>query len=400
MKLYKDDKIFNPETSRYVKKSGTVGRRLERMTDDEYNQLGDGAGAGASTEEGGVKEFSQDQTKILNPKTQRFVAVSGATGRKLLKMSNEDYEKLKGGAPAPKKKPVKRSEALKQVIREQQAKTIVRGVRRSDEIMNEARDRIQQVVQENPEVAIIPPSRTIRDVAQALARGQMQEIMPVPLERQDTELEQYQEPSQEGANYLDILLNVADVLDEITEQLEEQELEQEEIENILSNLVEQVIREERMAEIKNIKEELKKEQEMDEEVWNDQEYDLYALEPVQDDTPEYRNTWEDAVNRLNELVVEEFGEDGVEEKKEEEEAKEEAKEEGQVFDELTTAMGMDNMGEEEKRERNIDDAIEQLGRNLMNLEFLDSGRGAYMATNTVPDPHKNAFDHIEENKKK
>ena len=61
MKLYKDNgtKIFNPETSRYVKKSGTVGRRLERMSDQEYNQLGDWAGAGA----GSSIHFGYDRQK-------------------------------------------------------------------------------------------------------------------------------------------------------------------------------------------------------------------------------------------------------------------------------------------------------------------------------------------------
>jgi len=496
MKLYKDDKIFNPETGRYVKKSGTVGRRLERMSVDEYNELGGGAGAGAGAEEGGVKVFSQDRSKIMNPKSNRMVAVSGATGRKLLRMSNDEYEKLKGGAPAPKK-PVKRSDILKRVIREQQAGVLVRGVQRADQLRDEARqeqeevgeeeqkgeeiprgtsirdtaralaarEEIAEVIQENPEVAIIPPSRTIRDVAraivsddrglaEALARSLAEEqVRPEPpaFERQVTDVDQYRPPglqrqdtdpgsfrppelqrqiteesryrppaglerqvteptmpAQEGTNYLDILLNVADVLDEITEKLEEEEEAKEvgmtaqDIDDLIFNEIQDTIRLERARELTRITREYFKEQDLIEEEMKYVYDDFYGLEPVEDDTTEYKNDWNEAVNRLNELVEEEFGvEVGVEESKEVgiEEAKEEAKEEGQVFDDLTTEMGMQNMGDEEKRERTIDDSIENLRRNLMNLEFLDSGRGAYMSTNSVPDPHMDAFDHIAQSKK-
>ena len=496
MKLYKDNKtkIFNPVTARYVKISGAVGRRLERMSDTEYNELR--GGAGTSTQEGGVKIFSEDRQKIYNPKTKRMVAVDGTTGRKLLRMSNDDYEKLKSVQPEPKKTstkkpaPKKRSEALKKVIREEQAKTIVRGVRRADQIRARARqeqevgdrldelieqefgveeekeeakeeakeevprghsirdtaravaaqEEIEEVIQENPEVTQIPRGRTIRDIARALARGdyfeldaiaraipqprpafersvtelvpfvdqpileraETTETMPaVPdtrpvLERQTTELEQYQEPpipSQEGANQLDILLNVADVLDEITEKLEEQEQEEKAAE-MVAREVENNIRKERMAEMKRIKEELEKAEEIEEQVWNDANFDLYALEPVEDDTAEYKNSWEDAVDELNELVEEEFGV---------EESKEEAKEQGQVFDDLTTAMGQENMGEEvkeeEKRQMTAEEAIEGLRRNLMNLEFLDSGRAPYQSASSVPDPHLDAFSHIAESKK-
>jgi len=495
MKLYKDNKtkIFNPVSGRYVSTTGSIGRRLERMSDAEYNELrgGAGAGAGAGTQEGGVKIFSQDQAKIYNPKTKRMVAVAGTLGRKLLKMSNEEYEKLKGAQPEPKKPaPKKRSEALKKVIREEQAKTIVRGVRRADEIRERARqeqevgdkldelieqefgveeekeeakeeakeevprghsirdtaravaaqEEIEEVIQENPEVTQIPRGRTIRDIARALARGdyfeldaiaraipqprpafersvtelvpfvdqpileraETTETMPaVPdtrpvLERQITQLEQYEEPpipSQEGANTLDILLNVADVLDEITEKLEEQEQEEKAAE-MVTREVENNIRKERMAEMKRIKEELEKAEEIEEQVWNDANFDLYALEPVEDDTAEYKNSWEDAVDELNELVEEEFGV---------EESKEEAKEEGQVFDDLTTAMGQENMGEvkeEEKRQMTAEEAIEGLRRNLMNLEFLDSGRAPYQSASSVPDPHLDAFSHIAAESKK
>jgi len=513
MKLYKDNgtKIFNPETGRYVKKSGTVGRRLERMTNDEYNALGAGAGAGAgaSAEEGGVKVFSNDKTKIMNPSSNRFVAVAGALGRKLLRMSNQEYTALKTGAPAPKK-PVKRSEALQQVIREQQAGTIVRGVRRGDQVRGRARNRenpparsignvaqalrrdrevvqddvpedvaenpparsignvaqalarereveqddirmadnppaqpvrnwdrsidgdvalaarVREVVQENPEVAIIPPGRNIRDVANALARGGMPEMLaleravtdeipfvdqpvlerdntdpssyrPPELQRQVTELDQYQEPSQEGASYLNILLNVADVLDEITEQLEEEEEAKEvgmtaqDIDDLIFNEIQDTIRLERARELTRLTRQELKEQDLIEEEMQYVYDDFYGLEPVEDDTADYRNAWEDAVKKLNELVEQEFGEE-----EKEEVGVEEAKEEGQVFDELTRAMGMD---EEEKRERTIDDYIEDLGRNLMNLEFLDSGRAPYQSASSVPDPHLDAFDHIAQSKK-
>ncbi len=526
MKLYKDNKtkIFNPVTARYVKISGAVGRRLERMTDSEYNELGAGAGAGASTEEGGVKIFSTDRTKIMNPTSGRMVAVDGSTGRKLLKMSNDEYEKLKSVQPEPKKtsskKSYKRSEALKKVIREEQAKTIVRGVRRADELTRArqeqevgdkldelieqefgveeekeeakeeakeevprghsirdtaravaAQEEIEEVIQEFPEVTRLPRGRTIRDIARALARGDYfeldaiaraippqrpafersvtelvpyveqpvlersltEETMPsfpprppfqravteeVPfvdqpvLERSETaetmlpspELEQYQVPSQEGANTLDILLNVTDVLEEITEKLEQEEeakeeekavgMTSQEIDDLIFNQIEDAIRLERMAEMKRIKEELKKAEEIDEQVWNDANYDLYALEPVEDDMPAYKDTWEDAVDELNELVEEEFGV---------EESKEEAKEQGQVFDDLTTAMGMENMGEEvkeeEKRQMTMEESIEGLRRNLMNLEFLDSGRSPYQSASSVPDPHLDAFSHIAESKK-
>ena len=482
MKLYKDNrsKIFNPVSGRYVSVTGTVGRRLERMSDQEYNELNGGAGAGASAEEGGVKVFSQDRSKIMNPTSGRMVAVAGATGRKLLRMSNDDYEKLKTGAPVPKK-PVKRSEALKRVIREQQAGVLVRGVQRADQLRDEARqeevgeeerkgeeevprgtsirdtaralvaarEEIAEIIQENPEVVIIPPSRTIRDVARALARGEMPELLaleravteeipyqpelqreltdpgsryrPPELQRQDTELEQYRPPglqrqvteptipAQEGTNYLNILLNVADVLDEITQKLEEEEEAKEvgmtaqDIDDLIFNEIQDTIKIERARELTRLTRQELKEQDLIEEEMQYVYDDFYGLEPVEDDTADYRNAWEDAVNRLNKLVEQEFGE----EEKEEvgvEESKEEAKEEGQVFDDLTTAMGQENMGEEvkeeEKRQMTAEEAIEGLRRNLMNLEFLDSGRAPYQSASYVPDPHLDAFSHIAAESKK
>ena len=166
----------------------------------------------------------------------------------------------------------------------------------------------------------------------------------------------------------------------------------------MSSLVEDAIKLERARELTRLTREYFKEQDLIEEEMQYVYDDFYGLEPVEDDTPEYRNTWNEAVDKLNELVEEEFG---VEEAKEEEVGVEEEKEEAKehIFDDLTTAMGMANMGEEEKRERTTEDYIEDLHRNLRNLEFLNSGRGAYMTTNSVPDPHMDAFDHIAERKK-
>ena len=518
MKLYKENgaKIFNPTTGRYVKKSGTIGRRLERMTDSEYNSLGAGAGAGAGAsdeEEGGVKSFSQDKTKILNPSSNRFVAVSGATGRKLLRMSNQEYTALKGGAPVPKKSVKKsssgRSESLKKVIRDQQAGTIVRGVQRADQlrdtpprstiknvarslvsdeardgvdedvrenspprstirnvarslVSDEARDRVNEAVRENPEVAIIPPLHNIRDVAraivsddrglaEALARSLAEEqVRPEPpaLERQVTDVDQYRPPGlqrqdtdpssyrtpelqrqiteesryrppglqrqltdptmpaqEPSENYLEILLTVTDAIDDIIEEIEEEakkepkkvKMTYQELEDMIFDQIEEAIRVERKRELLRVIREELKEQEFIEDVFNDPEYDLYALEPVDDDTPEYIDAWKDAVNRLNELAEEEFGVEEAKEGAKGEEEKGEAKE--HIFDDLTTEMGMDNMGEEQLRERTIDDSIAALRQNLMNIEFLDSGRGPYTSSSNVPDPHLDAFQHIAESKK-
>ena len=487
MKLYKDNgsKIFNPVSGRYVSVNGAIGRKLVKLSDEEYNALAGGSGSGASAEEGGVKIFSADRSKILNPSSGRFVSVSGVTGRKLLRMSNDDYEKLKTGAPVPKK-PVKRSEALKRVIREQQAGTIVRGVQRADQLRDnpprstirnvarslvsdeardgvdedvrdnyprstirnvaralrdEARDRVNEVVQENPELAIIPPRHNIRDVAraivsddrglaEALARSLAEEaVQPEPpvFERQVTDVDQYRPPglqrqdtdpgsfrppelqrqiteesryrppaglqrqvteptmpAQEGTNYLKVLLTIADVLDEITEKLEEEEEQKpvgmtaQEIDDMIFNDIQEAIRLERMAEMKRIKEELKKEEEMDEEIWNDANYDLYALEPVEDDTPVYKETWEDNIKKMNELFDEMFGieEVGVEEQKEVEQK------------------------EEEKRQLTAEEHIEAVRRNLLNLDFLDAGRAPFQSASSVPDPHLDAFSHIDAESKK
>ena len=226
VKLYRDDKIFNPETGRYVKLTGTIGRRLERMSDEQYNNLGGGAGAGAGADEGGVKIFNVDRTKIKNPKSNRFVNVSSTLGRKLLRMSNDEYLNLR--TPGKPTKPGKPRVDLKQVIREEQAKAIVRGVRKGDEYARriqeqqeqevgaeeekeapapapavlpaEVRERIEDVIEENPALVIIPPTRNIRDIARQLAarrppvqrRRTAREM--IELERADTIEERYREP--------------------------------------------------------------------------------------------------------------------------------------------------------------------------------------------------------------
>jgi len=382
VKLYRDNntKIFNPETGRYVKVTGAIGRRLERMSDEDYNNLAGagGAGAGAGVDEGGVKVFSADKKKILNPVSRKYVLVTGTMGRKLLRMSNDEYLQLR---PAPRQ--VKPPVDLKKVIREEQAKAIVRGVRRGDEYLERFRQQTVRLFDELPEqvidglVTIPRPTHNIRDVARMLIRPVVLErshtaetIPDMPLlERQETKLQQI-EPED-----LTVINEVADRLDEMIEQLEnENEFDVGVEESKLEDVIVEEIQNKRKNRLNEI---INNAQEGDlstEEEWERVFEELYELEPVNDDNKGFTQTWEEFADNLekmfDEMIAEEKEEVGFEEEKEE---------------------------KEEKQEMSGEDALEALRQNLMNLEFLN-GRGPYQAHISNPDPHVDAFEHIEKHK--
>ena len=390
VKLYRDNntKIFNPETGRYVKVTGTIGRRLERMSDEEYNNLAGGAGAGAGVDEGGVKQFSPDRKKILNPKSNKFVLVTGTMGRKLVRMSNDEYLNLLRQRPVPRQVNVD----LKKVIREEQAKAIVRGVQRGDEYLERFRQQTVRLFDELPEliddlVTIPRPTHNIRDVARMLIRPVLERSdtaetvpdIPMPaLQRQETKLQEI-EPED-----LNVISEVADRLDEMIEQLEN---ENEFDVGVEESKMEDVIVEEIQNKRKNrLNEIINNAQEGDlstEEQWERVFDELYELEPVQDDKKGFIETWEEFADNLekmfDEMIAEEKEKVGFEEEKEEKEQKQEEK-------------------QEEKQEMSGEDALEALRQNLMNLEILNSGRGAYQAHISNPDPHVDAFEHIEKHK--
>jgi|DEB0MinimDraft_6_1074348.scaffolds.fasta_scaffold12474_4 hypothetical protein len=392
VKLYRDNntKIFNPETGRYVKVTGTIGRRLERMTDDQYNNLGGGAGAGAGVDEGGVKVFSADRKKVLNPQTNKFVLVTGTLGRKLLRMPNDEYNNLLlRERPAPRQ--VKPPVDLKKVIREEQAKAIVRGVQRGDEYLERFRQQTVRLFDELPElidglVTIPRPTHNIRDVARMLIRPVLErsdtaETIPdMPLlERQETKLQQI-EPED-----LTVINEVADRLDDMIDQLEnefdvgveESKVEESKLEDVIVEQI-QKKRKDRLNEIINNAQEGEL---STEEEWERVFEELYELEPVNDDNKGFTQTWEEFADNLekmfDEMIAEEKEEVGFEEQKQEKEEKEQK--------------------QEEKQEMSGEDALEALRQNLMNLEFLN-GRGPYQAHISNPDPHVDAFEHIEKHK--
>jgi len=352
VKLYKDgDKIFNPETGRYVKVNGAIGRRLERMSDEQYNNLGTGAGAGAGVEEGGVKKFSADKKKILNPKSNKMVSVTGTTGRKLLKMSNDEYSAIlrERERPAPKRqvKPVKPPVDLKKVIKEEQAKAIVRGVKKGDEYMRRFREETARLFNELPEVVIdeiiaVPPTHNIRDIARMLIKPptlQREKTVegppPIPtLERERTVPEMVRTYTGETIPYvprsrsssldtipyvprsrsstldtidLEVISNVSENINALVQNLEDEfdvGVEESKIEDVIVDN----IRDERMKQIEQMMKDYETDrQKFDNEDWKDFGDALNELEPVEDDKPEYKPLWESAMEAYKQTVKTLFG---------------------------------------------------------------------------------------------
>lgn len=393
VKIYKDgDKIFNPETGRYVKVTGTIGRRLERMTDEEYNNLGTGAGAGASADEGGVKIFNSDKKKILNPKSNKYVLVTGTMGRKLLRMSNDEYNNLLQERPAPApKKQVKRPVDLKKIIKEEQAKAIVRGVQRGDEYLERFRQQTVRLFNELPEqviddlVAIPRPTHNIRTIARMLINRPVLERtdtsetipdIPMPaLERQETKLQEIQ---VEDLNVIDeVAERLDDMISELENEFDDVGVEETKMEDVIVDQI-QNKRKDRLNEIINNAQE--GDLSTDEE-WDRLFDELYELEPVQDDKKTFTETWEEFADNLEKM----FDEMIAEEKEGEEEKKEEKEE-------------MTEEKQEEKEEMTGEQALEALRQNLENLSFLNYGRGAFQSHISNPDPHLSAYEHIKKHK--
>jgi len=538
VKLYKDgDKIFNPETGRYVKVNGAIGRRLERMSDEQYNNLGTGAGAGAGVEEGGVKKFSADKKKILNPKSNKMVSVTGTTGRKLLKMSNDEYSAIlrERERPAPKRqvKPVKPPVDLKKVIKEEQAKAIVRGVKKGDEYMRRFREETARLFNELPEVVIdeiiaVPPTHNIRDIARMLIKPptlQREKTVegppPIPtLERERTVPEMVRTYTGETIPYvprsrsssldtipyvprsrsstldtidLEVISNVSENINALVQNLEDEfdvGVEESKIEDVIVDN----IRDERMKQIEQMMKDYETDrQKFDNEDWKDFGDALNELEPVEDDKPEYKPLWESAMEAYKQTVKTLFGTGSGDERMkqlelmlndyytdgenfdqedwkdfgialEDIEPVEQDTDEYKVLwetaadiykkntktsrDELTRLLGYDDedddtdedeempewaeaifnkfgrgsssqdermkkadeekfdtihglYSEEELREMGlVPDTVAR--RDVMSdeefLNLLNSGRGVYMTTSRVPDPHVSAFEHIEKHK--
>jgi len=536
VKLYKDgDKIFNPETGRYVKVNGAIGRRLERMSDEQYNNLGTGAGAGAGVEEGGVKKFSADKKKILNPKSNKMVSVTGTTGRKLLKMSNDEYSAIlrERERPAPRKRQVKPPVDLKKVIKEEQAKAIVRGVKKGDEYMRRFREETARLFNELPEVVIdeiiaVPPTHNIRDIARMLIKPptlQREKTVegppPIPtLERERTVPEMVRTYTGETIPYvprsrsssldtipyvprsrsstldtidLEVISNVSENINALVQNLEDEfdvGVEESKIEDVIVDN----IRDERMKQIEQMMKDYETDrQKFDNEDWKDFGDALNELEPVEDDKPEYKPLWESAMEAYKQTVKTLFGTgSGDERMKQLELMLNDYYTEGENFDqedwkdfgialediepveqdtdeykvlwetaadiykkntktsrdELTRLLGYDDedddtdedeempewaeaifnkfgrgsssqdermkkadeekfdtihglYSEEELREMGlVPDTVAR--RDVMSdeefLNLLNSGRGVYMTTSRVPDPHVSAFEHIEKHK--
>lgn len=413
MKLYKDNNtsIFNPATGRYVKLTGQIGRRLERMTDEQYNALAGNEGAGAGVEEGGVKEFSADRSKIRNPGTGRMVSVTGAIGRKLVRMNNDEYTALAGagaGAPKARRKPKEKTD-LKRVVREEQAKAIVRGVMKADEYMQRFREQTARLFDELPSIVVdIPTNLSLRKLAKALINGDVNELESIAEDVEEigapTTLQLRPEPGQ----YLDILLQVADTLDEIIEQIEEESKT-----DLDNDILEDIVIEQMQAERFNQLEETMNDyrlfdpDQQDESDWNNIFNELYELEPVEDDRADYKAIWQSGMEQMRENARSLFGSTPstsadetiqsarVEQKKSED-------------DELTRLLGYADEDEDEEKagfeeQKGDDEPDEEQWANIMdelsledpNLErLMNTGRGAYTSTTSVPDPHMSAFDHI------
>ena len=538
VKLYKDgDKIFNPETGRYVKVNGAIGRRLERMSDEQYNNLGTGAGAGAGVEEGGVKKFSADKKKILNPKSNKMVSVTGTTGRKLLKMSNDEYSAIlrERERPAPKRqvKPVKPPVDLKKVIKEEQAKAIVRGVKKGDEYMRRFREETARLFNELPEVVIdeiiaVPPTHNIRDIARMLIKPptlQREKTVegppPIPiLERERTVPEMIRTYTGETIPYvprsrsstldtipyvprsrsstldtidLEVISNVSENINALVQNLEDEfdvGVEESKIEDVIVDN----IRDERMKQIEQMMKDYETDRhKFDNEDWKDFGDALNELEPVEDDKPEYKPLWESAMEAYKQTVKTLFGTgSGDERMKQLELMLNDYYTEGENFDnedwkdfgialediepveqdtdeykalwetaadiykkntktsrdELTRLLGYDDEDDDTDEDEEMPEWAEAIfnkfgrgsssqdermkkadeekfdtihglyseeelrgmglgpdtvaRRDVMSdeefLNLLNSGRGVYMTTSRVPDPHVSAFEHIEKHK--
>jgi len=360
VKLYSENntKIFNPETGRYVKVTGTIGRRLQRMSDEQYNNLAGAAGAGAGladVNEGGVKKFSGDKKKILNPKSNKFVSVTGTLGRKLLKMNNEEYSALGAGAgadagagapkkrvkPAPKRQVKPKPDVdLKKVIREEQAKAIVRGVKKADEYMRRFQEQVAELFNELPEQVVdeiiaIPPTHNIRDIARMIIRPptlQREQTDEGPaaiptLERERTVPEMVRTYTGETIPYvprsrsssldtidLELISNVSENIDALVKNLEDEfdvGVEESKIEDVIVDNIRNQ-RRDRLNEIINNA----KEGELNtEEQWDEVFKELYELEPVKDDDKTFTGAWEEFADELEKI----FDEMLVEEKEKEKE---------------------------------------------------------------------------------
>ena len=459
VKLYKDDKIFNPETGRYVKITGTIGRRLQRMSDEEYNNLGGGAGAGAGVEEGGVKEIRDG--KIKNPSTGRMVMLTSTLGRRLVRMSNEEYTALfpparparparpgrpdrparpgrpdRPGRPGRPDRPVRpvrpaRPEPIDLALirRTEQARAIVRGVQRADEYMRRYREQVVNLFNELPnvvldEVAVVPVDQNIRDTARLLMRllEEMRDNIEIErqedrnLERQETEVERY-EPRIEG-------LERDETISDLPEELRRMVLER------APTGEERFVAPRARTDTEDTEEYIQPEEALLEvaerlkDVVSDAESEGVEESKIEDVIVEQiqqarRNRLDEIFNNAQEgdLSTEEEWDAIFKELYELEPVEDDKKTFRQtweefaddlekMFDEMLAEekeVGVEEEKEEQKQEEEKEDVDDELTR-LMGLDeatldlIMNSGRGAHTTTTHVPDPHLSAFEHIERKK--